>query len=744
LDYDDFAGNWAFMSPDRFRQIRSLFESAVQLVFEERAAFLDKACQGDDQLRLEVDKLLVADEEAAFIDQPALMEPDPLRPTEHSSLAMEGLHIGPYQIRREIGRGGMGAVYLAARMDGAFQKDVAIKFMSRGFGEGDMVRYFQQERQILATLDHRNIARLLDGGTTEDGLPYLVMEYVDGQRIDHYCDEHKLNVTERLQLFEKVCEAVQYAHRNLVVHRDLKPGNILVTIEGTPKLVDFGIAKLINTGSGETNLTLPQTGTWAMTPEYASPEQLRGEQVTTATDVYSLGVVLYELLTGHRPYRITRRMLLHEVARVVCEEEPSRPSMVVGQVEQLGTPDGQAVTIHPESVSAVREGKPAKLRRRLAGDLDNVVLLALRKDPARRYSSVEQFGEDLHRHLRNQPVRAQADSVLYQVWKFIARNKAGVAAAVLILLLLCGGIIGTGSEAVIAKMERVRAETHAREAEAAKVIAENQTRTAMQERAGADRAAAEAQRERENAVRRLGQLQKLASHAARIYAFSDANTVRQVEFVKLTRDVLLSLNREIPLPPNLAHSLHTAEAAVAASNKLANDDWHVPAGWSARQEKQHEYRVSIDDEVVHQGKSSLFIRSLVREPVGTVRVFQSFTANRYRGKRVRLSGFLRSSNITGVAWLLLHVDVTPEYQDACTCDGGVHLSGTTSWQKHELVMEIPAGAHSIDLSLYVQGDGALWANGIGFEEVNPSTPLTQETGLVKSGPENLDFTKPKN
>jgi len=392
--------------------------------------------------------------------------PDPAMKTtidEPSESAAER-RIGAYRVLRELGHGGMGTVYLAARADDQYQKRVAIKVV-RGLDSDQIVRHFRRERQILAALDHPNIARLLDGGTTEDGLPYFVMERVEGEPIDSFCDGRKLSVQERLKLFQGVCAAVQYAHQNLVVHRDLKPKNILVDAQGVPKLLDFGIAKLLNPEiSGEA-----ATGTvLAMTPEYASPEQMRGQPITTATDVYSLGVVLYELLTGHRPYGRQARDSL-ELLRAVCEEEPERPSTAVGRTEQRMLPDGAVHTTTPESASRTREGTPEKLRRRLRGDLDNIMLMALRKEPQRRYRSVEAFSEDIRCYLEGRPVTAHKATVWYRTGKFVRRNALGVGAAAAVFLLAVGFGVVTAVQSQRIARERDRAN---QEAEASRQVSD--------------------------------------------------------------------------------------------------------------------------------------------------------------------------------------------------------------------------------------------------------------------------------
>lgn len=312
------------MKADRWRQVREVLDQAIALPEAERVSFLDSACSGDPELRSEVESLLISHQRAGsvFLKDPAVdlksAFPEPARPPDRV-----GRRIGVYQIVEEIGHGGMGEVYRAVRADGQYDKQVAIKLVRVGLDTAFVLERFRHERQILASLDHPNIARLHDGGTTEDGLPYLVMELIEGTPIDQYCDERDLDIPQRLGLFTQVCAAVQYAHQRLVIHRDIKPSNVLVTSDGVPKLLDFGIAKILDPSAGvETTMVRP------MTPEYASPEQIRGEPITTATDVYSLGVVLYRLLTGLSPYPETTRTPL-DFARVICELEPSRPSTVV-------------------------------------------------------------------------------------------------------------------------------------------------------------------------------------------------------------------------------------------------------------------------------------------------------------------------------------------------------------------------------------------------------------------------------
>jgi eukaryotic-like serine/threonine-protein kinase len=408
------------MSTDRWRRVRDLFDEAVELPPAERAAFLE-SLGASDGMRDEVASLLSASEAAgAFLERPALshMRENPFEADRRS-------RIGPYAVLEELGHGGMGTVYLAARGDQGFDKTVAVKLVRRGMDTDFVLARFRNERRILADLDHPNIARILDGGSTEDGLPFFVMEYIPGRHLLEDADARRLTVRERLILFQKVCAAVAYAHRHLVVHRDLKPSNILVTPEGEPKLLDFGLARVLQPDAlsdGDRTATALRF----LTPDYASPEQVRGERIATSSDVYSLGVVLYELLAGRRPYRTTGSGVA-EIARAVCEQEPPRPSTAV----------------------------PA-----LRGDCDNIVMKALRKEPERRYASVEQLSEDIGRHLDGRPVHARKDTFGYRTGKFVARHKAAVGAAVVVASLLVGALAAAVRQTRIARAERAIAEAH--------------------------------------------------------------------------------------------------------------------------------------------------------------------------------------------------------------------------------------------------------------------------------------------
>jgi eukaryotic-like serine/threonine-protein kinase len=418
-------------SPD-WQRPKEVFQAALTRAPERRGAFLDEACGGDGGLRGEVERLLAAyDAAGGFLSSPVGLDAHGAEEAGAPGAAPE--RIGPYRILDTIAQGGMGTVYRAVRDDDAFRKTVALKLVRGGRHSDYFERRFRQERQILARLQHPNIATVLDGGTAEDGQPYLVMEHVEGQPITDFCTARGMGTRERVAAFRTVCGAVQYAHQNLVVHRDIKPANVLVDGHGAPKLLDFGIAKLLASGvdpdQAPTATVLPM-----MTPEYASPEQVRGGAVTTASDVYSLGVLLYELLAGRRPYEVQADSL-EAIVQAVCQTEPRAPSVAVG---------GRTGSLPTAS--------------ELRGDLDTIVLKALRKEPERRYRTAHDLSEDLRRHLEGLPVTARADTLGYRAGKFVRRHRAAVAAAALVSASLVAGIVTTIRQARIAEANRSRAE----------------------------------------------------------------------------------------------------------------------------------------------------------------------------------------------------------------------------------------------------------------------------------------------
>ncbi len=414
--------------PERWAEVKHIFASVVDLPREERADVLDDRCGQDVALRAEVESLLRAHDTAGdFIERPAVLS------TLGPSAILHGRTIGPYRLEREVGRGGMGAVYLAVRADDEYRKLVAVKVIKRGMDTAEIVTRFRRERQTLANLEHPNIARLLDGGTTEDGLPYFVMEFVEGRPLDDYCEGHRLSRNDRLRLFRVVCGTVQFAHRNLVVHRDLKPDNILVTADGTPKLLDFGISKVLSADPDQGVVAQTRPAERLLTLDYASPEQLRGEPVSTATDVFSLGVMLYELLSGTHPFRKPDRPP-YAVETAICEEDPPRPG--------------------------------------LGADLDAIVMTAIRKDPAQRYGSTLELDEDVRRYLEALPVVAHGETLRYVAAKFVRRHTGAVAATALVAASLVAGIVGTSWQARVAQAERDRARIETSKAERVSAVLE--------------------------------------------------------------------------------------------------------------------------------------------------------------------------------------------------------------------------------------------------------------------------------
>ena len=417
------------MRPEQWQQIKSVLESALDLPPSARSAFVSSSFTDAGQ-RAEALALLDLQQEDADPFEQSAYDLVTENGSSFSTKSLIGSRIGKYKVLSELGAGGMGTIFLAERADGEYEQKVALKVIRRGIGSETILRRFVSERQILASLDHPNIAHLIDGGTTDDDLPYFVMEYVNGETITDYARNHRLDISERLDLFREICGAVVFAHQNLVIHRDIKPSNIFVSTNGVPKLLDFGIAKLLTRDTNETTATQH----FAFTPEYASPEQIKGENLTTATDIYSLGVVLYELLTGSRPFAFEGKNF-GQIVETAANSDPVRPSAV----EQNGP-------------------SPVIGRDRLKGDLDTIILKALKKDPDRRYSSVEQFSEDIRRHLKGLPVFALDDTWSYRLRAFTRRNPLLVGSAAIAIVILITGIVATAILAQRAESERQKAE----------------------------------------------------------------------------------------------------------------------------------------------------------------------------------------------------------------------------------------------------------------------------------------------
>lgn len=435
------------MNPENWQKIKAIFNEAIELSPDERENYLNSFNGSSGEILAEVRKLIGAEEKNGF-ENPIADVSHLWRGTEEENFV--GRQIGEYKITEEIGRGGMGIVFEAVREREDFSQTVALKILKRGMDSDAMLRRFRHERRILASLEHPNIARLLDGGMTADGLPFFAMEFVEGKPLDDYCNEKDLNITERLRLFLQVCAAVSFAHSQLVVHRDLKPTNIFVTENGDVKLLDFGIAKILSPDGDAQNQTVTSLG--MMTPAFASPEQIRGETVSTASDIYSLGLILFELLTGTQAYSFSNNRP-DEIAKIICESEPPRPSSVISQQFSVSTKNTKQNEIR--TTDAKLKTRNSKL---LKGDLDNIILKALRKEPLRRYASVEQFSNDVKRHLDGLPVIARPDTFSYRFEKFVSRNRLSVVLGFLIFLSFVGGIAATSWQAYRAEQQKKLAE----------------------------------------------------------------------------------------------------------------------------------------------------------------------------------------------------------------------------------------------------------------------------------------------
>lgn len=443
------------MDPTHSKRVREAFSAALAVDGAEQHAVVAHFCDGDPELHREVEALLAADRAAAqrgFLASEPWSNADGDRPDP-----LLGCRLGPYEVRRLIDQGGMGQVYEAVRVED-FSQRVAVKIMRRGLQSDPQRERFSREVQVLASLgEHPNVARLYSAGMFDQQLPYFAMEYIEGQRIDTFCDQRQCSIAERLKLFLSVCAGVEFAHQHMIVHRDLKPTNILVAIDGVPKLIDFGISKLLDDDQSGASRTV--TAQQLLTPEYASPEQVRGEPVTTASDVYSLGIVLYELLTGMRPYEL-KTASPTELVRVICEQEPRAPSTLL-RVRHRAARATAAVASELETLAARRASTVGRLPRQLAGDLDAILLKALRKEQRHRYRTVEQLADDLRRHLEGHPVGAREGAWTYTAGKFVRRHRAALAIVSLAVLLLLGGIVGTSWQALRAEQARALAQLEA-------------------------------------------------------------------------------------------------------------------------------------------------------------------------------------------------------------------------------------------------------------------------------------------
>jgi len=542
-------------SSNRWSQVRRIVEDALERSEGERDGFLRDACGDDLELLDEARRLLVLDGE------------DPGHLTPPGAETFRGLtgapgdddipsigRVGDYQLLEELGRGGMGVVYLARRADGQFEKRVAVKLIHRGLDSAEIVSRFEQERRVLASLDHPGIARLLDGGVAEDGRPYLVMEHVEGRPINRWCDERRLDIAGRLELFCRVCAAVDSAHKSLVVHRDLKPSNIPVDDRGQPKLLDFGIVKVLDPALHQGD-DATRTSMRRLTPAYASPEQVRGGPITTASDTFSLGVILYQLLTGHLPLHL-EGLSPAERERAVCEEEPTAPSVVVLRPAPSTKEGGRKTELPPEELSARRRTAPRGLVRLLRGDLDTIVTKALRKEPERRYASASQLADDLQRFAAGQPVSARPDTWTYRTGKLLRRHRVAAIALALVFPTLLGGWIF--SDHHHRRANRDRADLEAR-------LETDEERVARLEELAQDlgRANEKAKRNRGLAEKRAGELEILAGELQAETAEVDEQRRRAEGSLTEAQEVGTRLNRQRTIvEQGFQEQLYSAETLI--------------------------------------------------------------------------------------------------------------------------------------------------------------------------------------
>jgi serine/threonine protein kinase len=719
--------------------VRRLFDAVVELPRDERLPWLAASCEGDQALYDDVANLLESHNlfEQGFTLTP-LVEAALRQPT--SLDVFEGTRIGQYEVIREIGRGGMSTVYVARRADRVYAKEVALKIVRPDGLHEDALRRFQQERDIVAKLDHPHIARLLDGGTTDSGFAYSVMEHVEGQALDAFCDARCLGIRARIALLRNVCDAVEYAHRHLVVHRDLKPSNILVTSDGTVKLLDFGIAKLLDNATVETTTVDATVTSRRFTFSYASPEQIRGESIATTTDVYSLGVVLYELLCGCRPHGT--HASIPEMARAICEDEPLPPSRVVGRARS-GDESESTRAAGVELASSLRGTVPARLARILSGELDNIVLTALRKEPGRRYASVERFNEDLGRYLAGLPVLAQPDTRQYRARKFVARHRSQVMAACLTTASLIAAVVGTTWEARTARSEgllasrmaaeardhALRAEQQTREAERYRLQAEEQTSLAQEHLRLEGERAQEAEKARRSAISAQQRAERRAQDVREIsrelLTLSSA-AIESPEVVEASRRGtsavergLTSLQRDGLRDPSIAGEV---DAARQAGQRLsAAVPIVIPAGWTFLGDTR-DFECCSDGDSRRSGAVTR-LASRGARIVGSAELVQNIDATNYRGRRVRVTAMLRSSWDDANAAL-----VARSYLAEGEAQAHGFIRAGNDWDKRSIVFDVPMNARTVTTGLRLAGGGTVWADDFSIEIVDQSIPLTVPDG----------------
>ena len=688
------------MTPERWQKVKDVFDEAVQRGPASRLQYIRERCGDDDELRREVESLLASDlPTGSLLDNaltetgsglPASYDPSVVLPPQYDSF-------GPYVPVRVLGEGGMGTVYFAQQQR-PIRREVALKVVKLGMDSRQVLERFEIERQALALMDHPNVARVLDAGTSDRGRPYFVMEFVEGVPITQYCDSKALSTRERLQLFVPVCNALQHAHQKGIIHRDVKPSNVLVTeVDGkpVPKVIDFGVARATDQRSLEwESFTL--SGQLIGTPEYMSPEQasLENRDIDTSTDVYSLGVVLYELLVGVLPLDIKsmRKIALSEVLRAIREMPASKPT---ARITELGAA--------AEGLALNRKTSPGQLKRDLAGDLDAIVMKAIDKERCLRYASASEFAADIERYLRQEPVAAGPPSLRYRAGKFVRRHRGAVLVSVGIFLALVCGIFVATWQAEVARQERQRAERRTQQVRSLALSMldhiDEQVKKLPESRSGA---------ELQKAVNRVrGSLIQQATKALNVLADPSEQ------------------------PYGLSRYLTKVRTRSHQTTLMKLPNAWFPAGYSPEL-----YEMGIDRRVFHSGTASGYIGSKTAAEGGDwATLMQRIRADEYRGRRVRLSAFIKSESVREGAHLWLRVDAL----------GGIRafdamqrrpIRGTTDWRKYELVLDVPGDSIGISFGLLLIGQRAkAWIDDLDFEVVTAKVPITglSQTALRESG-----------
>ena len=695
------------MTPERWQLVKDIFDCALEHSPESRLAYIRERCGDDEELRCEVESLLSSDDETgSLLDNPLLETvADAVAAFRYSDQSTPpDDSFGPYVPMRILGEGGMGTVYLALQQE-PIRREVALKVVKLGVNGRQVLERFEIERKALAMMDHPNIARVFDAGTSGSGRPYFVMEYVDGVAITQYCDRKSLGTRERLELFVQVCQALQHAHRKGIIHRDVKPSNILVAeVDGrpTPKVIDFGIARATEQRDVERE-SFTLAGQILGTPEYMSPEQanLDSRDIDTGTDVYSLGVVLYELLVGALPLdvRAMRKLALAEILRAIRETPVPKPTV---RITQMGAA--------AEELARRRGAGPGQLKRELSGDLDWIVMKAIEKDRHCRYGSASEFAADIERYLKNEPVLAGEPGRIYRARKFVRRHKLTVGTTALVAASLVIGIVMSTWQAEVARMQQHRAELRSQEVRSIALCMLDEIYTGVGE------------------LSEISPSEKLAT----------ANRVRGL-LTRVASEALQTLGDPSEQPYGLSRYL-----TKLYTSSHSHSTPTLPSDWFAAGYSPQVYEMGTDRSVFHGGSVSGYIASRINAEAGDwAALMQRLRAENYRGRRVRLSAFIRSLNIIEGAHLWLRADGV----DGLRAFDGMRerpIQGTTDWRQYAVVLDIPEDSDSLSFGLLLIGaNGKAWIDDVSLEVVTEQVPTTSRSqytaAAVLNRPSNLGF-----